>query len=227
VRRKPGRARYERDLVHRILDEALACHVGFVADGQPYVIPTIHARRGELLYLHGSPASATLGALAEGSPCCVTATLIDGLVLARSARQHSLNYRSVVVLGTAREVLDPAERAAALEAVVEHVAPGRSADARAPSEAELASTRIFSLPLEEASAKVREGPPGRQARRSRARRLGGPGAVGDLAARADRRGERAGRPPRARLRARLALETTAMTGANPRPEPDSSLPPVP
>jgi nitroimidazol reductase NimA-like FMN-containing flavoprotein (pyridoxamine 5'-phosphate oxidase superfamily) len=160
VRRKPDRGRYERELVDRILDEALICHVGFVADGQPYVIPTIHARIGELLYLHGSPASRTLGALGDGAPCCVTATLVDGLVLARTARQHSLNYRSVMVLGTATEVADPDEKRLAMRAVVEHIVPGRSNEAREPSEADVRGTAILSIPLEEASAKVREGGPG-------------------------------------------------------------------
>jgi uncharacterized protein len=159
VRRKHGRARYERDLIHTILDQALICHVGFVEEAQPYVIPTIHARVGEVIYLHGSPASRTLGVLADGAHCCVTVTLIDDLVLARSARQHSLNYRSVVVLGQAREVSDQAEKAEAMRAVVEHIAPGRSDQVRGPNASELDSTRILALPIEEASAKVREGPP--------------------------------------------------------------------
>src|SRR3954447_754320 len=126
VRRKPGRGSYDRDLVHAILDEALVCHVGFVDEGHPYVIPTIHAREGETIYLHGSPASRTLGSLADGTACCLTATLVDEIVLARSARQHSLNYRSAMVLGTAREVTDEAEKGRALRAVVEHMVPGRA-----------------------------------------------------------------------------------------------------
>ena len=110
VRRKPGRGSYDRELVHAILDEALVCHVGFVEDGHPYVIPTIHAREGETLYLHGSPANRMFGRSAEGTACCLTATLVDELVLARTARNHSLNYRSVMVLGTAREITDPEEK---------------------------------------------------------------------------------------------------------------------
>ena len=130
VRRKPSRGSYDRELVHSILDEALSCHVGFVDDGIPFVMPTIHARLGETLYLHGSKASRMLGVLAEGAPCCVTVTLIDGLVLARAALHHSLNYRSVIVLGTAERVTDEAEKRAAFEAVVEHIVPGRTAEAR-------------------------------------------------------------------------------------------------
>jgi nitroimidazol reductase NimA-like FMN-containing flavoprotein (pyridoxamine 5'-phosphate oxidase superfamily) len=159
VRRKPGRGSYDRELVDRILDEALICHLGFIHDGHPYVTPTIHARVGRLLYLHGSKGSRTLRRLADGDECCVTVTLVDGLVLARSAMHHSLNYRSAMIFGAAGRVEDPEEKAAALEAVVEHIAPGRSADARAPSPEELAATEVISLRLEEASAKVREGGP--------------------------------------------------------------------
>ena len=159
VRRKPGRGSYDRELVDRILDEALICHLGFVEDGQPYVIPTIHARVGSRLYLHGSKASRALGALGEGGDCCVTVTLIDGLVLARSALHHSLNYRSAMIFGVAGRVDDPAEKAIALEAVVEHIAPGRSGDARAPTREELDATEVVSLELQEASAKLREGGP--------------------------------------------------------------------
>jgi nitroimidazol reductase NimA-like FMN-containing flavoprotein (pyridoxamine 5'-phosphate oxidase superfamily) len=159
VRRKASRGSYDRELVDRILDEALVCHLGFVEDGQPYVIPTIHARVGSRLYLHGSKASRALGALSDGGQCCVTVTLVDGLVLARSALHHSLNYRSAMIFGAARRVEDPAEKAAALEAVVEHIAPGRSGDARAPSPKELRSTEVVAIELEEASAKLREGGP--------------------------------------------------------------------
>src|SRR5439155_16495371 len=140
-------------------DEAVFCHVGFVAEGQPYVIPTIHARVGDRLYLHGSAASRMLGTLAAGVPVCVSATLLDGLVLARSAFHHSLNYRSVVILGTAAEVTEPAERLAALEAIVEHVVPGRWREVRAPNDRELRATKVLSLPIAEASAKVRSSPP--------------------------------------------------------------------
>ncbi|MGA8217306.1 MAG: pyridoxamine 5'-phosphate oxidase family protein [Solirubrobacterales bacterium] len=157
--RKPGRGSYDRDLVHSILDEALACHVGFVQDGQPYVIPTIHAREGETLYLHGAKGNRMLRALVDGTPCCVTATLVDELVLARAALHHSLNYRSVMVLGTASEVTDPGEKEEALRAVVEHIAPGRAEEVRGADQTDLSSTRVLSIPIEEASAKVRTGPP--------------------------------------------------------------------
>jgi nitroimidazol reductase NimA-like FMN-containing flavoprotein (pyridoxamine 5'-phosphate oxidase superfamily) len=159
VSRHPERGVYDRDPIDAILDEALYCHVGFVADGRPFVIPTIHARAGDVLYLHGSPASRMLRTLAGGLDVCVTVTILDGLVLARSVYNHSMNYRSVVVLGNARPVEDRDEKLAALEAIVEHVAPGRSADARPPSDKELAGTLVLALPLGEASAKVRSGPP--------------------------------------------------------------------
>jgi len=159
VRRKPARGSYERELIHAILDEALSCHVGFVDDGVPFVMPTIHARSGDVLYLHGSKASRMLKVLADGAPCCVTVTLIDGLVLARAALHHSLNYRSVLVLGTAERVTDEAEKRAAFEAVVEHIVPGRTAEARAADSADLKATEVVRLPLDEVSAKLREGPP--------------------------------------------------------------------
>ena len=159
VRRLPQRGVYDRATVHAILDEALVCHVGFVVDGQPYVIPTIHARVGETVYVHGSAASRMLRTLREGVPVSVTVTLLDGLVLARSAFHHSMNYRSVIALGTATEVTDPAEKRAALDAIVEHVAPGRAAEVRAPSELEMKATLVLKLPLDEVSAKVRTGPP--------------------------------------------------------------------
>jgi uncharacterized protein len=159
VFRKPGRGSYDRDLVHAILDEALVCHVGFVQDGQPFVIPTIHARVGETLFLHGAKGNRMLGLLGDGTACCLTATLVDELVLARAALHHSLNYRSVMVLGTAREVTDPEEKGRALQAVVEHIAPGRPDEIRGPDATDLQSTRVLSLPIEEASAKVRTGPP--------------------------------------------------------------------
>jgi nitroimidazol reductase NimA-like FMN-containing flavoprotein (pyridoxamine 5'-phosphate oxidase superfamily) len=159
VRRLPQRGAYDRETVHAILDEALVCHVGFVVDGQPYVIPTIHARVGEVLYVHGSAASRMLRTLREGVPVAVTVTLVDGLVLARSAFHHSMNYRSVIALGAASEVSDPVEKRAALDAIVEHVAPGRSAEVRAPSDLEMKATLVLKLPLDEVSAKVRKGPP--------------------------------------------------------------------
>ena len=158
VQRLPARAAYERPVIEAILDEALFCHVGFVVDGQPYVIPAVHARVGGDLFLHGSAASRMLRTLAGGVPVCVTATLLDGLVLARSAFHHSLNYRSVVILGTATELADD-DKAAALQALVEHVVPGRSTDVRPPSAVELRATRVLRVPLAEASAKIRTGPP--------------------------------------------------------------------
>src|SRR5712691_4791257 len=128
VKRHPERGDYERPTIDAVLDEALICHVGFVHDGQPYVIPTIHARDGDTLYLHGSPGSRMLRNLAQGIDVCVTATLLDGLVLARSVYHHSMNYRSVVVLGGAHEITDPDDKLRAMRAVVEHVVPGRWAD---------------------------------------------------------------------------------------------------
>jgi uncharacterized protein len=145
--------------VYAILDEALFCHVGFIVDGQPYVMPTIHARVDDRLYLHGSKGSRMLRHLNSGGELCLTATLLDGLVLARSALHHSMNYRSAVVLGRAREVTERAEKRAALRAVVEHVVPGRWDDTRQPNDKELDATFMLSLPLREASAKVRTGPP--------------------------------------------------------------------
>jgi len=159
VRRRPARASYERDVIQAILDEGLVCHVGFVLDGQPFVIPTTYARVGDALYVHGAAASRMLRGLARRLPVCVTVTLLDGLVLARSAMHHSMNYRSVVVLGTATEVTDADEKRRALEALVEHVAPGRWPAVRPPSVAELAATAVLRLPVVEVSAKVRTGPP--------------------------------------------------------------------
>jgi uncharacterized protein len=159
VRRHPERGIYDRGPIDAILDEALICHVGFVVGGQPFVIPTIHARTGGVLYLHGSPASRMLRTLRDGVDVCVTATLLDGIVLARSVYNHSMNYRSAVVLGRAREVVDAEEKLAALEAIVEHMVPGRWADARQPTQGELDGTTLLALALDEASAKVRSGPP--------------------------------------------------------------------
>jgi nitroimidazol reductase NimA-like FMN-containing flavoprotein (pyridoxamine 5'-phosphate oxidase superfamily) len=159
VRRHPERAAYDRDTVDAILDEGLVGHLGFVVGGEPYVIPMLYARSGDTLYLHGAPASRLLGTLADGVRCCFTVTLVDGLVLARSAFHHSLNYRSVVVLGDARPVTGDEAKLAALEALVEHVMTGRSVQARAPSKAELKVTEVIALELEHASAKVRSGGP--------------------------------------------------------------------
>jgi nitroimidazol reductase NimA-like FMN-containing flavoprotein (pyridoxamine 5'-phosphate oxidase superfamily) len=159
VRRRAQRGHYDRATVHAILDEGLVCHVAFAPDAQPCVLPTAYAREGETLYLHGSPASRMLRSLAGGVPVCVAVTLLDGVVLARSAFHHSMNYRSVVIFGRAHEVTGAEERLRAMRALVEHVAPGRSRDARAPSAKELAQTLVLALPLDEASAKVRTGPP--------------------------------------------------------------------
>jgi uncharacterized protein len=149
---------YDATTIEAILDEALICHVGVVVDGAPVVLPTVHARRGRTLYLHGARANALLRA-ADGAEMCVTATLVDGLVLARSAFHHSINYRSVVVRGRGRAVTDPEEQRIAMEALVEHVAPGRSAETRKPSTSELRATLTLAVGLDEASAKVRTGPP--------------------------------------------------------------------
>jgi uncharacterized protein len=157
VKRHPERGAYERDVIDSILDEALVCHVGFAIDGQPFVIPTIHARDGDVLYLHGSPGSRMLRNLRNGVDACVTVTLLDGLVLARSVYNHSMNYRSVVVIGRAREVTDREEKLRAMRCVVEHIVPGRWEDARQPSEKEIKATTILALPLTEASAKIRTG----------------------------------------------------------------------
>jgi len=159
IRRLPKRAAYDRVTIDAILDEALHCHLGFAVDGQPYVIPTIHARVADRLYVHGSAASRMLRRLAGAVPACLTVTLVDGLVLARSAFHHSMNYRSVVVLGTAQAVVEPAEKLAALHAIVEHVVPGRWDEVRPPNERELKATSVLCLPLAEASAKVRTGGP--------------------------------------------------------------------
>ena len=159
VKRHPERGAYDRATIDPILDEALICHLGFVAEGRPFVIPTIHARDGDTLYIHGSPASRMLRTAKEGVDICVTVTLLDGLVLARSVYNHSMNYRSVVVLGRACEVTDRDEKLRAMQRVVEQVVPGRWNDARRPSDGEIKGTTILALALDEASAKIRSGPP--------------------------------------------------------------------
>jgi len=159
VVREPQRAVYDHDVVNQILDEAFLCHVGFVADAEPYVIPTSYGRDGDMLYIHGSAASRMLRNLDQGVPVCITVTLVDGLVLARSVFNHSMNYRSVVILGTATLVDDPAEKLAALRALSEHILPHRWDDARQPNEKELKATSVLRLPITEFSAKVRVGPP--------------------------------------------------------------------
>ena len=157
--RRRDRGTYERETVNAILDEAFMCHVGFEVDGQPYVVPTVHARIGERLYIHGSVASRMLKNLSRGINVCVTVTLLDGLVLARSAFHHSMNYRSVLVLGTATAVTDKTEKRQVLTAIVNRVMPGRAAEVREPSAKELNATTVLGLPIEEASAKIRRGPP--------------------------------------------------------------------
>jgi nitroimidazol reductase NimA-like FMN-containing flavoprotein (pyridoxamine 5'-phosphate oxidase superfamily) len=159
VRRKKERGLHDRAAVNAILDEGLICHVGFVSDGAPVVIPTAYGRVGDHLYLHGAVGNHMLRSMAEGGEACVTVTLLDGLVLARSAFHHSMNYRSVVLFGVAEKVTDEEEKAAALEAIVEHLVPGRTADARGSNPAELRSTLVVRLPIDEGSAKVRTGAP--------------------------------------------------------------------
>ncbi len=159
IRRMPARADYERETIDAILDEAMVAHLGFSADGQPYVVPTLHARVGEQVYFHGSSASRTVRALAAGAQMCLTVTLLDGLVLARSAVHHSVNYRSVVVLGQARAIVEPAEKMTAIEAFTERLIPGRWDEVRLPTAKELKAIQVLALPLDEASAKLRVGPP--------------------------------------------------------------------
>ncbi len=160
LRRKRERGHHDRATIDAILDEALVAHLGIVDEhGQPFVTPTLHARDGDVVYVHGSSASRTLRALRAGAPACLTVSLLDGLVLARAAMHHSANYRSAMLLGTARAVDSHAEKLAALEAIVEHIVPGRWAEARPPSENELKATTVLALPIDEVSAKVRSGPP--------------------------------------------------------------------
>jgi nitroimidazol reductase NimA-like FMN-containing flavoprotein (pyridoxamine 5'-phosphate oxidase superfamily) len=159
VRRRAGRGRYDAETIDAILDEGLVAHVAFTSGGQPYAIPMLYARASEEVYLHGSPLSRLVGRMADGIPLCLTVTLIDGLVLARSAFHHSINYRSVVALGTGYPVRDPDEKRDALQTIVERVVPGRSAEVRGPSDAELEATEVVAMEIVEASAKVRSGPP--------------------------------------------------------------------
>ncbi len=159
ISRLPDRAHYDEATLYAILDEAPICTLSYVFDGRPFAIPTIHARLGDTLYLHGSPASRTLAALGAGAEVCVVVTLLDGFVVARSAFHSSMNYRSAVVVGTAREVTDRTEKLAAMRAVTEHVLPGRWDEVRPITAKEIAGTRIVALRIDEASAKVRTGPP--------------------------------------------------------------------
>jgi hypothetical protein len=157
--REPDRAVYDRAAAYKILDEGFICHVGFVVDGQPFVIPTGYGRNGDNLYIHGSAASRMLRRLDEGVAVCMTVTLVDGLVLARSIFNHSMNYRSVVILGTAVAVNEPKEKLEALRRLSEHIVPGRWVESRQPNEKELKATLVMRLPIEEFSAKIRQGPP--------------------------------------------------------------------
>ena len=158
VVREADRAVYDRAAVYRILDEGFLCHAGFVVDGQPFVIPTSYGRKSDSLYIHGSAASRMLRQIKEGVPVCITVTLLEGLVLARSIFNHSMNYRSVVILGKATLVDDPEEKLAALRILSEHILPGRWDDSRQPNERELKATSVLRVPIEEFSAKVRQGP---------------------------------------------------------------------
>jgi hypothetical protein len=158
VIREPQRAVYDREVVNRILDEGFICHVGFAVDGQPFVIPTSYGRHDNVLYIHGSAASRMLRNVSAGIPMCVTVTLLDGLVLARSIFNHSMNYRSVAVLGTGTAIEDREEKLTALRLLSEHIIPGRWNEVRQPNEKELKATTIIGLPIQEFSAKVREGP---------------------------------------------------------------------
>jgi len=159
VVREPHRGVYDRETLNSILDEGFLCHVGFVVDGQPYVIPTSYGRDGDVLYIHGSAASRMLRNLSAAIPVCITVTLLDGLVLARSIFNHSMNYRSAVVLGTASLVTDPAEKLKGLRVLSEHILPNRWDDVRPPDDKELKATSVLRIPIEEFSAKVRVGPP--------------------------------------------------------------------
>jgi len=159
VVRESDRGVYDRDTINRILDEGFLCHVGFVADGQPFVIPTSYGRNGDVLYIHGSAASRMLRNLDQGIPVCMTVTLLDGLVLARSVFNHSMNYRSVAIFGTATLISNPEEKIAALRVLSEHILPGRWNDSRQPNEKELKATSVLRIPIEEFSAKVRVGLP--------------------------------------------------------------------
>jgi len=159
LRRIPSRGSREWETINRILDAGFLAHVGFCVDGQPFVIPTLYGRDGERLYLHGSAASRMLGELETGIPACVTVTLVDGLVLARSAFDHSMNYRSVVVFGRARRIADPAQKIESLRVISEHLIAGRWADVRGPSDQELKTTAVLEFSMDEASSKVRSGPP--------------------------------------------------------------------
>jgi nitroimidazol reductase NimA-like FMN-containing flavoprotein (pyridoxamine 5'-phosphate oxidase superfamily) len=157
ARRHPERGSYDRETIYRILDEAFVCHVGFIVDGAPFVVPTNYVRVGDKLFLHGSTASRLMGTLGSGAPFCLSVTLLDGIVLSPTATGHSVNYRSVVVMAKAEQILDPQAKLAAMRDFVEYVIRGRWAEVRPPTEQELKATMVLTVPLEEASAKVRTG----------------------------------------------------------------------
>ena len=159
VRREAHRGAYGRASIDAVLDAALVCHLAFTDGGQPFAVPTLHARVGDVVYVHGSAASRALRILRAGAPACLTVTLVDGLVLARSVFEHSINYRSVMILGTLSEVDNPGDKLAALESFTNKLVPGRWAEARQPTAQELAATSVLALPITEASAKIRSGPP--------------------------------------------------------------------
>jgi uncharacterized protein len=159
VRREPHRGVYDRTAIDAVLDASLICHLAFVDADQPFAVPTLHARVGDVVYVHGSAAGRALRTLGAGAPACLTVTVVDGLVLARSAFEHSVNYRSVLLLGSLRAIDDPVEKSAALEAFTERLLPGRWAEVRRPTPKELAATSILAMPVDEASAKIRSGPP--------------------------------------------------------------------
>ena len=158
-KRRAQRGTHDQATINAILDEGFVCHVAFVADQTPMVLPTAYARRGDHLLLHGSASNRTLRALADGAEACIAVTLVDGLVFARSAFHHSVNYRSVVVFGRATEVVAADEKLAALAAIVEHIAPGRTSETRAPTAEELGATKVLEVSIDEAGAKIRTGPP--------------------------------------------------------------------
>lgn len=159
LKRNPRRGHYDKETIYGIIDEALICHVGFVVDGQPYVIPALHARQGNRILLHGAKGSRMLRYLQGGGEVCITITLLDGIVLARSAFHHSMNYRSVVLFGKGEMIDGKEEKLSALEALTEHIVPGRWEEVRAPNSKELDATAIVAVPIESASAKIRTGPP--------------------------------------------------------------------
>ena len=159
VRRHPERGTYDRGQIYSILDESYVCHVGFAVDGQPYVIPMAYGRSENRIFIHGSAISRLLTSLSAGIPVCVTVTIVDGLVLARSAFRHSLNYRSVVIVGKATVVTGTAEKMEAMRVLTNHIVPGRWDEVRQPNEPELNTTTVLSIPIDEASAKMRTGPP--------------------------------------------------------------------